>query len=57
MNNQSYQKVYACVDKNSSELYFAVYNENGSGKMLLFNPNEKIRDGFKKFNPQKVVLD
>ena len=57
MNNQSYQKVYACVDKNSSELYFAVYNENGSGKMLLFNPNEKIRDGFKKFNPQKVALD
>ncbi len=31
--------------------------KNGSGKMLLFNPNEKIRDGFKKFNPQKVVLD
>ncbi len=43
--------------KTAVNCIFAVYNENGSGKMLLFNPNEKIRDGFKKFNPQKVVLD
>ncbi len=56
INNPSFKKIYACEDKNSENLYFVVYNENGIQKMLLFSPNEEIKDGFKKFNPQKVEL-
>lgn len=56
LNNSSFKKVYACNNKNSDDLYFVIYNEDGVGKMLLFNPNEKIKDGFKKFNPQNVEL-
>ncbi len=57
MNNPSYKKIYACEDKKSDDLYFVVYNEGGSGKILLFSPNAEIKDGFRKFNPQKVFLD
>lgn len=56
MNNSAFKKIYACEDKNSDDLYFIIYNENGVQKMLLFSPNDEIKDGFRKFNPQKVVL-
>lgn len=56
MNNSAFKKVYACADKNSDDVYFVIYNENGAQKMLLFSPNEQIKEGFKKFNPQKVEL-
>ena len=37
---------------------FLVYiEESGARKMLLFNPNEKIRDGIRRYNPQKVFLN
>ncbi len=57
LNNPAYKKVYACIDKNREDLCFVIYNEGGAGKMLLFSPNEEIRNGFKKYNPQKVELD
>ena len=57
LNNPAYKKVYACIDKNREDLCFVIYNEDGAGKMLLFSPNEEIRNGFKKYNTQKVELD
>ncbi len=56
LTNPAFKKVYACEDRNSDDLYFVIYNENGEQKMLLFTPNDKIKDGFQKFNPQKVEL-
>lgn len=55
-NNPVFKKIYACADKKSSDTYFIIYNENGIQKMLLFTPNAEIKDGFKKFNPQKIEL-
>lgn len=56
LRNPVFRKVYACADRQAEDLYFAVYNEGGEQKMLLFTPNDKIKDGFKKFNPKKTEL-
>ncbi|HIW57740.1 MAG TPA: hypothetical protein H9685_06170 [Firmicutes bacterium] len=56
LRDQQYKKVYACADRNADDLYFVLYMENENKKMLLFSPNEKIKEGFKRFNPQKVEL-
>lgn len=55
-NNAAFKKVYACADRHSDDLYFVIYNEGGEQKMLLFTPNDEIKDGFKKFNPHKVNI-
>ena len=57
IENSEIKKVYACVAPESDGLYFVIYSDDSGRKMLLFNPNDKIKDGFKKFNPQKVFLD
>ncbi len=50
------KKIYACEDKKSEDIYFVV-SRVGESVMILLNPNEKIKDGFKRYNPQKVFLD
>lgn len=50
------KKIYACADKKSPDTFFVVYFDNNEKKMLYFSPNEKIQAGFKRYNPQKVVL-
>ena len=56
-NNPKIEILYACADKNGDDLYFTVYNEDGHSRMLIFNPNERILDGFRTMAPRKVFLD
>ncbi len=57
MEDKSVKKVYACTNVDDEGVYYILYSENGVTKMLLFNPNDEIKDGFKRYNPQKVILD
>ena len=58
LEDRSLKKVYACTSVQAEDLCFLVYiEESGARKMLLFNPNEKIRDGIRRYNPQKVFLN
>ena len=41
-------KIYACADKTSKDVFFVVYSEDDKKKMLLFNPNEKMRERIEK---------
>ncbi len=51
------KKIYACTHKDAEDLCFLIFmDEEGERKMLLFNPNDKIIDGIRKYNPQKVFL-
>ncbi len=57
MSDSSVKKVYACTHKDAEDLCFLVFmDESGKNCMLLFNPNEKIVDAIRRYNPQKVVL-
>ena len=56
MNNPRIEKLWACADREGDDLCFAVYNSGGASKMLLFSPNEKIREGFRVMAPRKVFL-
>lgn len=57
LNAQDIKKVYACENRQADEVYYVIYMDDSDKKMLLFNPNEKIRQGFKRYNPQKVTLN
>ena len=58
MQDRSLKKIYACTDLNAEDLCFMIYiDDNGSRKMLLFNPNEEIKEGIRRYNPQKVFLN
>ena len=58
MQDRSLKKIYACTDLNAEDLCFMIYiYDNGSRKMLLFNPNEEIKEGIRRYNPQKVFLN
>lgn len=57
LENGEIKKIYACTGPDADDLYFAIYTNDNGRNMLLFNPNDKIKEGFKKFNPQKVFLD
>lgn len=57
LEDSNVKKVYACTHKDAEDLCFLVYSdESGKTVMLLFNPNEKIIDAIRRYNPQKVVL-
>ena len=54
---ESLKKVYACTHRDAEDLCFLVFvDHDGKEKMLLFNPNEGIKDAIRRYNPQKVVL-
>lgn len=57
LKNSEIKKVSACSSIDDDDVYFVIYTDGGVRKMLLFNPNEKIRDGFRRLNPQKVFLN
>lgn len=57
MSNNEIKKVYACSAVGDEGVFFVVYTKNGKKMMLLFNPNETIKDGFRRLNPQKVFLN
>lgn len=56
MKNSEIKKVYACSAVQDEGVYFVLYSEGGKRKLLLFNPEERIKDGFRRLNPQKVFL-
>ncbi len=57
MRNSEIKKIYACSSVDDEGVYFVVYNKDSKKMMLLFNPNETIKDGFRRLNPQKVFLN
>lgn len=57
MDNPKIEKLYACADKEADDVCFAVYTKEGYSHMLLFSPNEKIKEGFKALAPRKVFLN
>lgn len=57
MENHNIKKIYACTYLNDEDTYFVVYERGGQRTMLLFNPNEQIRDGFRRLSPQKVFFE
>lgn len=56
MQNAEVKKVFACRDKNASDVFFVVYYEGQNRIMLLFNPNDKIIEQIKMRNPKKVLI-
>lgn len=57
MTDSNVKKIYACTHKEAEDLCFLVFpDESGKNMMLLFNPNEKIADAIRRYNPQKVEL-
>ena len=57
INDRSVKKYYACTSVNDAGVYAVVYSDDAKRYMLLFNPNEEIKNGFKRLNPQKVFLE
>ena len=57
MQNSDIKKIYACSSVQDEGVYFVVYTKDSKKMMLLFNPNETIKDGFRRLNPQKVFLN
>lgn len=57
MGASEVKKIYACENRDAEDVYFVVFHDGEVQKMLLFNPNEKIRTGFRRYNPQRVFLD
>ncbi len=57
IEDRNVDKIYACTSINDDDVCFIIYDADGKRKMLLFNPNERIKDGFSKYNPRKVILD
>lgn len=57
MQERSVKKIYACSHKDDADTYYVVYEDEKGKNLLLFNPNEKIKDGFRRLNPQKVFLN
>lgn len=50
-------KIYACTSPSDDDVFFVVYLKESKKYMLLFNPDERIQDGFRRLNPQNVFLD
>lgn len=57
LNDRSIKRKYACTDVYDEDVYFVIYADDKNKCMLLFNPNEGIKDGFRRLNPQKVFLE
>lgn len=57
-SDRGIKKIYACSDVNEKDTYYIDYtDDNGKRFALIFNPNDKIKDGFRRYNPQKVFLN
>ena len=55
--NRGIKMIYACTAPTDEDVFFVVYQKNNNKYMLIFNPDERIRDGFRRLNPQNVFLD
>lgn len=57
LEDRGIEKVYACSSVDDDNVCFVIYDADGKRKMLLFSPNDKIKEGFARYNPRKVNLD
>ena len=57
LDDSTTKKVYACTHIDDEGVYFVIFPGKDGRTMLLFNPNDKIKEGFRRYNPQKVTLD
>lgn len=57
MDDSQVKKIYACTSVNDVDVAFIVFSDNGTQNMLLLNPNKKIKDAFRRLNPQKVMFN
>ena len=57
LDDRTTKKVYACTHIDDEGVYFVIFPGKDGRTMLLFNPNDKIKEGFRRYNPQKVTLD
>lgn len=58
LEDRSIKKIYACTHREDENVFFITFQgDDGVRKMLLFNPNDRIKDGFRRYNPQKVFLN
>ena len=57
LDDRTTKKVYACTHIDDEGVYFVIFPGKNGRTMLLFNPNDKIKEGFRRYNPQKVTLD
>ncbi len=56
LSNSVVNKIYACRDKASDDVFFIVYNQGDKKIMLVFNPSERIIEQITKRNPQKQFI-
>ena len=50
------KKIYACRDKSAEDTFFLVANIGTAKTMLVFSPNEKIKEQIAKRNPKKPMI-
>ncbi len=50
------RKIYASTME-AEDLYYILFFKDGVMTMLIFNPNQEIRESFFRYNPKKVHLD
>lgn len=58
--NAAVKKINACTSPDAEDLYFILFRDESDGetpKMLLFNPNDKLLEGFRKYNPKRVFIE
>ncbi len=51
------KKIYAISHREDEGQYFVLYEGEKGRCMLVFQPNEKIKDGFYRLNPRRVFLN
>ncbi len=58
MEDRSVKKVDACTYREAEDLCFLLFRDEAGRKiMVLFNPNDEIKEGIRRYNPQKVFLN
>ena len=57
LEDRNVKKIYACTHPQDDGVFFIRYQDDNGSKMLIFNPNDKIKEGIRRYNPQKVFLN
>lgn len=57
LKDSSIKRKYACTSPEDKGVYFVIYSDEKNKNMLIFNPNDEIKDGFRRLNPQKVFIE
>lgn len=57
LEDRNTKKIFACSHPDDEGVFFVIFQGDDGRKMLIFNPNDKIKEGFRRYNPQKVSLN